>query len=139
MNNNKLGLGAAQDISNVVGFPHNRGTQPDGDEDLDLRIERAKERRENAQTETDSHDAILTALQDKYVILGEPAGIWDRNAGRLLKEQGFTFIGCGCVEIPGRERKLACGAWFSFLSIRIRLQTPQPVRSDLGGSYPNLK
>jgi len=52
---------------------------------------KARKRRQKAQEKTDENGNALAKLQAQYVVCAEPAGIWDKREGRLLKDQGFKL------------------------------------------------
>ena len=74
------------------------GIQPAGNDqqagkfdDVVCDLGKARKRRQKAQEKTDEYGNALAKLQAQYVVCAEPAGIWDKEAGRLLKDQGFKL------------------------------------------------
>lgn len=110
-------------------------------DDVVCDLGKARKRRQKAQEKTDALGNALAKLQAQYVVCAEPAGLWDRNEGRLIKERGFKLRYSTPKFFPPSGNKPKALAQF-FLdhpeSKRCNYLSFRPGRPEIDGDHLNL-
>lgn len=107
MSNHNRGLRAlAMKDADIINFPTAKTPAVPASEELDTKLEVARERREVAQENTNESDTALAPLQERYVVCAEPPAIYDKVLKKFLKEQGFKLLyRVPKVRLPGWDKK----------------------------------
>lgn len=140
MNKKNIGLRAATNNINLIQFPGDSLAQKDDAGDLAARIDKAAERRDEAQERTCQFDAQLAEMQSRYIVCAEPGGVWDTHENKLIKEHGFKLTHLSPKTTPPNGGKqISIGSYFLNhpKTTRCHYFTFRPGRPKLDGDYLN--
>lgn len=128
-------------LSRLVPPALSNDQQPVKADNVVVGIDKARKRRQKAQEKTDALGNALAKLQSQYVVCAEPAGYWDMNEGRLIKEQGFRLrYSTPKFKPPGGEKLKSIADIFRGHpdTTRCSYLTFRPGKPAVDGDYLNL-